>query len=362
MDQAWDTLEDIGYFAFVDMEYEEDDDGQVTWRIMVEEDLTTAYGPLVRYDRRHKYRLGAWLEENNLRGKGEVFKASMAFLYAQRAEVSWYRPWLFNVEGMDATLRLHGQHGDFVFRPTRHRQYQGDLEVRWVFRAPFFAKVGVNFGQDDYRDGYTWALPDRGQGSPGLAEFLPGQQTRTALSGAVGLDTRDNLWYPSQGVMIEAGARRWQSGDFDSYTETRVDARFFAPMPVGQHVLVGRAFGRRVDGPAHLDNVLFYGGPETIRGYRFGGLEGDEGYLLSLEYRIPLFMMPISPRGEMVGVGLHAFADAGDAWYEGAEAGRALQSYGAGIHLNLDTLQLRFEAAKPREGDWRFEFMDVFNF
>jgi len=48
---------------------------------------------------------------------------------------------------------------------------------------------------------------------------------------------------------------------------------------------------------------------------------------------MPLFLMPISPR-----------------------------SYGAGFHLNIDTLQLRFEAARTREGDWMFEFMDKFNF
>ena len=44
-----------------------------------------------------------------------------------------------------------------------------------------------------------------------------------------------------------------------------VEGRLVA-LPVGKHILAVRATGRRVDGPAHLDNVLFYGGPETIRG------------------------------------------------------------------------------------------------
>jgi len=77
---------------------------------------------------------------------------------------------------------------------------------------------------------------------------------------------------------------------------------------------------------------------------------------------MPLFLMPISPRGEIIGAGFHLFTDAGDAWYHGAEAGRSMFSYGAGFHLNIDTLQLRFEAARTREGDWMFEFMDKFNF
>ncbi len=71
--------------------------------------------------------------------------------------------------------------------------------------------------------------------------------------------------------------------------------------------------------------------------------------------------------------GLHAFMDVGDAWYNErnpfvvndqliGNANRALQSFGAGIHINLLSWQLRFEAAKERDGDWEFEFMDVFNF
>jgi len=108
--------------------------------------------------------------------------------------------------------------------------------------------------------------------------------------------------------------------------------------------------------------MLFFGGPETIRGQPYAQLEGEEGYLLTAEYRLPISMMAISPRGEMVGIGVHLFYDVGDAWFVGADPGRSLQSYGAGIHLNIDKQQFRFEAAKARDGGWEFEFMDCFNF
>ena len=129
-----------------------------------------------------------------------------------------------------------------------------------------------------------------------------------------------------------------------------------------KHVLALRAWGRQTDGPTNIDNALYFGGPETVRGYPYAQREGEEGYLLSAEYRMPLFLMPISPRGEIIGAGFHLFTDAGDAWYHGAEAGRSMFSYGAGFHLNIDKLQLRFEAARTREGAWMFEFMDTFNF
>lgn len=363
MDLAWDTLEDVGYFAFVDMEYEEDADGQVSLRIMVEEDITTALGPLVRYSPRFKYMLGGWFEENNFRGKGEILEFSMTFLYPQRAQIAWKRPWLFGVEGLDLEAGLRWHHADFVYRPTSYRQRQAEINLGWKFYRSLFVKGGVNYGRDTYRDSYSWELPYRGEGSPTGTEFYPsGKQTRTAFSASLGLDTRSNPWYPSQGVFLEAQVRHWASEDFPSYTQGSVDARFFVPVPIGLHVLALRAYGRLTDDPAHLDNLLYYGGAENIRGYRLDSREGDEGYLLTAEYRIPLFMLPISPQGEMVGFGLHFFGDFGDAWYKGAHSQESLQSFGGGAHLNIDRLQLRFEAACTKEGDWSFEFMDTFNF
>lgn len=363
MDLAWDTLEDIGYFAFVDMEHEADENGRVTLMVRVEEDMTTSYGPRLRYSRRHKYLLGAWLEDQNLRGKGETLNLDLTFLYLQRAAASWRHPWLFGQRGLELRAAISAQNADFVFRPTEYRQRQGELTLKWRFWRSLYVSGAVNYGQDDYRQDYLWAAPDRGPGSlTGDIAYIAHKETRTAWTGAVGWDSRSNPWYPRQGVFAEARVRNWQSDQFAAYTETGLDLRLFVPVPLGQHILAVRAAGRRVDGPAQLDNVLFYGGPETVRGCRFGEREGDEGYLLTVEYRIPLFIMPISPKGEMVGLGLHLFGDAGDAWYEGADPGRALQSWGGGAHLNIDRLQLRFEGAKQRDGDWRFEFMDRFSF
>ena len=101
-----------------------------------------------------------------------------------------------------------------------------------------------------------------------------------------------------------------------------------------------------------------------MRGARYAGREGDRAYVATAELRWPLFMMPVAVTGEQVGLGLHAFTDVGDAFYDLPDEPdpRALFSFGAGVHLNLLTWQLRFEAAKERDRDWQFEFMDVFNF
>lgn len=362
-DDAWDALEDCGYFRFVEIDYDDSEEGQVILNVVVEEDLTTFYGPSVRYSRRHKYMLGGWIEQRNLRGKGETARAQISVYYIQNGLLSWNRPWLFGVDGLEGTFSATGEQADFVFRPTRYRKWDLDWEMKWNFAGPVFVLGSANYGYFRQRDAFNWPLPVRETEPPaGKVHYEARSENHWVFRGALGLDTRSNPYYPQRGVFVQAMASGWSSNGFESYLETSGDVRLFVPVPIRQHVLALRAWGRTTDGPTNLDNALFFGGPETVRGYPYAQREGEEGYLLTAEYRMPLFLMPISPRGEIIGAGIHLFTDAGDAWYHGAEAGRSMFSYGAGFHLNIDTLQLRFEAARTREGAWMFEFMDKFNF
>lgn len=363
IDTAWDALEDCGYFRFVEIDYNDDDPDNVVLGVSVEEDMTTFYGPLVRYSRRHKYELGAWLEQRNLRGRGEVLRVEAAALYLQRGRVSWQRPWLFGVDGLKTTVAVGGEAADFVYRPFRYRKWDTTWDLRWNFSGDFFVGSDIRYGYFQQRDDYRADLPDRGPDAPaGPAFFGAGAENHWGFGATIGFDSRENPYYPRHGLLAEATVRNWQSNGFDSYTESLADVRAFVPLPWRKHILALHGWGRQVTGPTNIDNALYFGGPETVRGYRYASREGENGYLFSVEYRIPLFLMPISPKGEMVGFGFHLFGDAGDAWYDGAAAGVAQMSYGAGSHLNLDTWQLRFEAARTKEGVWQFEFMDKFNF
>lgn len=360
MNEVWIHLEDIGWFAFVDMEFDDSVDGEVILRVYLEDDLTLTYGPLLRFDRRHKYQLGAWLEETNLRGRGEKLRLELAGLYPQRGLVEWSHPWLLGQKGLLLDATLEGEASDFVYRPTRQKWARGSIGLRQDFPIGFFAEAGAAYQSLEFRDAFSW--DDRRTGQP--VDHEPATMERTAWTVSLGHDSRSNPWYPASGLLARIDWSRWNGDGFADYDEGEADLRLFypSPLPFGEHIVALRAWGRRVSGPAPLDRFLFFGGPETLRGYRYAGWEGDEGYLLSVEYRIPLFIMPISPRGESVGLGLHLFGDAGDTWFQEEDPGRALQSWGGGAHLNLDTMQLRFEAARTRDGDWVFEFMDHFNF
>ena len=253
----------------------------------------------------------------------------------------------FLAAGLDESIMFHERVSDEM---ERFIDTSGLLHFAWIIPyAVFVLLFAVIYCKFFFR------MPSDTRRHVALAGF-------TYLTGAVGLDTRNNPYYPQHGFFVQGTARSWSSNGFESYLETSADTRVFVPLPIRKHVLALRAWGRKVDGPTNLDNILFFGGPETVRGYPFGQREGEEGYLLTAEYRVPLFLMPISPRGEIIGAGIHLFTDVGDAWYHGAEAGRSEFSYGAGFHLNIDTLQLLFQAARTREGDWMFEFMDKFNF
>ncbi len=363
LDAAWDALEDCGYFRFVEIDYDDSDPENVMLDVMVEEDMTTYYGPLARYNRRHKYELGVWLEQRNLRGKGETLRVEASAYYVQNGKLSWQRPWLFGVGGLETAVSISGEKADFVFRPFQYRKWDADWSLHWNFNGDFFVSSSITSGYFKQQDDYSAALPDRGPSSPtGNVLYNAGNENHWVFGGTLGFDSRSNPYYPRRGLLAQATVRNWQSNGFDDYTETIADIRAFVPLPWKKHILAARSWGRQVSGPTNIDNALFFGGPETVRGYEFAAREGEEGYLLSVEYRLPFFLMQISPKGEMVGFGLHLFGDAGDTWHYGAEAGVAQMSYGIGAHMNLDTWQLRFEAVRTKEGVWQFEFMDKFNF
>ncbi len=363
LDTAWDALEDCGYFRFVEIDYDDDDADNVVLDVELEEDMTTYYGALLRYDRRHKYLVGVTLDERNLRGRGETLHVEAAALHIQQGLISWNRPWFLGVDGLETTLGVGGEIADFVYRPFKYRKWDTNLELNWNFNRDFFVGADVTYGYFQQRDGYTAALPDRGPDNPmGTALYGAGSENHWAFGATAGFDSRNNPYYPSRGLLAQATVRNWTSNGFADYTESLADLRGFVPLPWKKHILALRGWKRQVSGPTNLDNALFFGGPETVRGYQYASREGEEGYLLSAEYRIPLFLMQISPDGEMVGFGFHLFGDAGDAWYHGDEAGVAQMSYGAGAHINLATWQFRFEAARTKEGAWQFEFMDKFNF
>ncbi len=361
-DEVWDRLEDCGYFAFVDLDMTDQPDGRVSLRVKVEEDRTLQVLPYVRYSRRHKYFLGGTLQDRNLRGQGEILDLQVIVYRIQSLRGSWSKPWFLGRGGLELEVLGAVEQGPFVWRPFHYRHGEATLHLRQHFAGPFFAEVGGGFEVFRQRDAYDWLTPDRGDDlEPVVASYPEATRDDWLLTAALGIDSRDSPIYPRKGLYHRFAVERRISSDVPDFTLLSGDARAFVDLPTNA-ILALRAYGRLADRSVPVEHGLFWGGPETLRGAPYALLEGEEGYLLTAEIRYPLLLIPIAPNGENVGFGLHAFADAGDAWFEGDEPARAMQSFGAGVHVNLQKWQLRFEGAKERDHDWVFIFADEFTF
>jgi outer membrane protein assembly factor BamA len=361
-DEVWDRLEDCGYFAFVDLDMTDAPDGRVTLNVKVEEDRTLSVLPYARYSRRHKYFVGGALRDQNLRGKGEVLDVQVIAYRIQRLAASWTRPWFLGREGLELEVAGAGEQGPFVWRPFAYREGEGTLRLRQHFAGSFYAEVGGGFETFRQRDAYEWPAADRGEdAAPVVMSHPAATREDWVLTAALGLDSRDNVFYPRSGMLHRFAVEHRLASGAPDFTLLSADARAYIDLPANA-ILALRAYGRLADRPLPVEYGLFWGGPESLRGAPYAQLEGEEGYLLTAEIRYPLLLMPIAPSGENVGFGVHAFTDVGDAWFEGADPARAQQSFGAGVHVNVATWQLRFEGAKERDHDWTFVFADEFTF
>ena len=350
LDAAWEHLEDLGWFAFVDMDYDDTDPHAIAVTVNVEEDATTRYYPIIDYDPRWDVLLGARIYDINFGGRGERLSFGATWYDRHGYELDWSHPWLFGMKGLSCGLGLVWEDADFVFTDTDFRHVSGEARLRWDFRRPFFVEAGLELRRFEFETDAS--------APPSLQDV-----SRDALvwRGVIGVDSRDLAHYPTRGLYARATA---EIIDRPAFYDTRrmitADLRGFVPLP-WEHVLALRAWGRRVDGELDLEDRLYWGGADTIRGYDYASLAGEEGFLLSAEYRWPLFLMPISADGRVIGVGLHAFVDAGSAWWNG-ETSDPLYSWGAGTHFGVSDHQFRFEVAVDEDGEARFQFMDQFNF
>ena len=351
LDASWEHLEDLGWFAFVDLDYDDGEDGVVPVTVIVEEDQTTRWYPVIDYDPRWDVLLGARIYDINFRGRGETFSARGTWYARHGYELDWDHPWLFGADGLSCGLGLLWEAADFEFLDFDFNRWAAGGWLRWEFTRPFFAEAGLTLHGFEQETGTAGT------------HFATGaeRRNRAVWRGTLGVDTRDLTHYPTRGVYARTTAEIVdRPSHHDTYTLLTGDLRGYVPLP-WEHVLALRAWGRRVDGALWPEDMLFWGGADTIRGHDYASLAGEEGFLLSVEYRWPLFLMPISGDGRVIGIGLHAFGDAGSNWWDEGDRG-TLYSWGGGAHINISDHQFRFELAIPAEGDVTFQFMDAFNF
>ncbi len=349
VDMTWEHLEDLGWFAFVDISLENEEADAVTVTITVEEDRTLRYYPIIDYDQRWDILLGARVYDINFGGRGETISLTGVWHQPHRYDFSWDHPWLFGIRGLKVGIDATWEDAEFVYRDFDHRRWSTGSWLRWNLTQPAYLQVGAtrsSFEQGgDFAAQINWAADTR---------------QRWTYAATAGFDSRDMAAYPTRGRHHRVTLQHHQSDDFPSYSSMTVDLREYVPLP-WKHILAIGAWGRQVDGHTPPEDLLFWGGPENLRGHHYASFEGEEGWLLSVEYRWPLFLMPISADGRVVGLGLHAFYDRGGNAYMN-DTVTVRDDFGLGAHINLSAHQFRFEVARTDDDRTVFQFMDTFNF
>ncbi len=166
-------------------------------------------------------------------------------------------------------------------------------------------------------------------------------------------DNANHYLYPSKGqrirLLTEFGGRvlggnySYQKYDFDMAKYVKLDK-------AGNHVLAGHIQCGVVTTPDERlpENMKYYlGGSDTVRGYRFGVLDGKRRLVSNLEYRYL-----ISDQIQLV-----LFADAGQIWDNGFDMANFKTGFGPGIRINTPIGPIRLDYGFTKEeGKWKSQF------
>jgi outer membrane protein insertion porin family len=218
----------------------------------------------------------------------------------------------------DAVLRLEEVEGD----PINYMQKRTGGNVTVGRALSLNTKAFVKFKMENAVN--TSVKPEH-------ADEIPAGGTTRSLTLSAVNDTRDDLWNPATGHKLSSSleyAGGILGGDND-FAKLNGEACQYYQVRDG-HILAGRvSAGYGLDGLPD-DERFRIGGAETVRGYKYGDLEGDRMALANAEYR---FRITKGLQGVL-------FCDAGQAWNaDGSfDVSNTRVGYGAGVRIMVPVL------------------------
>ncbi len=161
-------------------------------------------------------------------------------------------------------------------------------------------------------------------------------------------DTRDNVYAPRQGLLIEGSVFGANENVVASsnFTRWRLDARAY--LPLGERsVLAGQVVYGYTGGDAPFQELQLYGGASVGRGFVAGRFRDRSLYNAQAEVRFPLFWR----------IGGTAFASAGDVFGGTGRTDDVMQeikfTFGGGLRFQLnkkEPLNFRADAGVSSDG------------
>lgn len=346
---AWERLEDLAIIAYVDIQEKRPTPTEIHLAIYVEEDVRFLLTPNILYERRHDgFLLGFDARYRNVRGRDETIDFSATWWKRHGYDLRWSNPHILGSAKLGVYLAGRWHRYDFRFEPFRLTDFGARAGVWRQFGPWVTADVQYDHRQlradDSEVDGVGGTVHD------------------PAFQAGLRFDSRDLTYYPSRGILADATARFAGVGRETTYTILEGSLAGYYGIPYLE-ILAGRVAMRTSEDPLPLYERTYLGGPSNLRGVDFGSVEGDRSWLASLEWRYPLFLLPLRD-GKAVGIGLHAFHDWGKAWEVDASFDDAplRWSWGLGAHFNFNTRNLRLEWARTDDGDNVLVFEDRMTF
>jgi outer membrane protein assembly factor BamA len=174
----------------------------------------------------------------------------------------------------------------------------------------------------------TYDLEPNGQLALGNIIGAKGNKT-SSIGLATWYDTRDGIFFPRNGIFVDAHILKDSPAWGSDYIFTRalIDATHY--LPIGNSsVLATNIVTSSIYGDAPFQELNFLGGPKKMRGYYLGHFRDKNMWLLQSEFR-----SLISPR-----LGYTLFADAGSIAPTYAEllSSRIRFTLGAGLRIVLN--------------------------
>ncbi|HPU75164.1 MAG TPA: BamA/TamA family outer membrane protein [Bacillota bacterium] len=276
------------------------------------------------------------LGDQNFLGNAQTVNIKAEFAKGKsNYELGFYEPWVgktgktslgFNVfsKSSEKSFTPELQEGEEQPDPIKYAESRTGGDVTVGHTLSLNTKAFLKFKMDN---AVTRAINPDQQGS-----IPEGGITRSLTASAVN-DTRDDLWNPTSGHRL-TGSIEYAGGVLGGdYNFTKVEGEGSAYYQVRDgHVLAGRiSSGFGVTALPEQERFRL-GGAETVRGYKYGDMQGDRMALANAEYR---FRITKGLQGVV-------FCDAGQAW--NAEDAFTLQNtkigYGVGVRVSVPVLGL----------------------
>ncbi len=313
--------------------------------LVVEETARWSVVPLVNINGLFGLYGGVEVGVRNAAGSGSRLAAFFQTGGITEAGLRWDNPWM--VLGTRLFCSIEFSH---LSLPYRYGDHPTDFPLR---EQALMFSAGPRFGRL-FRLGLILAGARVYCGDPG-ASFSGRQRETTWTAGYVlHYDSRDWPLYPTSGALVQA-EMTWTGPDrVRVLRRSLIETRFYVSV-LNKDIIAWQARLILSGGTVPVYMRLHQGGGDSMRGYPYGSMAGDNSVFLSLEYRFPLALAPRPLYGLNAGLAGVIFLDTGTAWFGGDKFTRSSfhSSAGLGLHLIWDGLVLRAEYGYHGRG-WGF--------